>query len=109
MQGKLAFEGSRTGYDIACRLRPVQLELYSRISALVCARKGDVARVEGTGAARQVFSRRSGDILAITASCHTAGLDVDLGAFHVKLRTWVAGGTVQGDELRSQKVSERYC
>jgi hypothetical protein len=94
MQGKLTYEGSRAGYDIACRLRPVQLELYSRVSALVCARKGDVARAEGTGAGRHMFSWRSGDILDITASCHAAGLDVDLGTFHVKLRTWVAGSTV---------------
>lgn len=54
-------------------------------------------------------SRYRYDISTIFAGYYgTAGLDVDLGAFHVELCTGVTGGSVQSNELRSQEISESY-
>jgi hypothetical protein len=70
---------------VRCRLWPVHLELDARVSTLVCSWEADGCRTGGA------------------SSRH-----VELGTFHVKLRSRVVSSAVESNELCSEKVSGVY-
>lgn len=86
---------------VRCRLRPVHLELDTRIGALTTSGSAYVSHAEFVNLGFVLCSWEADGSWTGVASTR----DIDLRTFHVELRAWVIARSVERDELGSKEIS----